>query len=234
MYQNWLCLKCGNSNESEVKGPDLIVDDVSEEYLDGIRLLFFSNNKEMKIKHSVLGDTFRCEDYYKTYKKIPTEEEVFEFKLACMLESNFNSIAESIKFVTEEMNLDDLMLIEHFEETYKYGVRPYIVKNCSHCDNKEVQVKYNFSVLRFFPDYNSKSTLQSRTLSNKTSPHTTVGDTKNGLRESSLSQESTSIDSRNDGDGTKQVEIAIPKSSMKDLSEEAKSSEVAPMSQLIR
>jgi len=183
----WNCPKCSESNHSQISGPDLVINEITEDFEDYAEVRLFSREEPVKIRLSTIGDSKESRKYM-VAKGIDPDDTNFRSKigLALTLEPTGGSVEERLKLV-ESFTADDYVILKELESMLDYGVKPYVKKECFSC-NAKIDVSYKFNLAKFFPPFPSGGDLRGRILLNQTSSAKCGGD---GLLESSVATEPT-------------------------------------------
>lgn len=181
----WTCHHCKTKNYDELRGSDLIIEDLDPEYHHGITLNFNSVGP-VKLRLKLVKDEIESERYLRDQGLKDQDFALEETLDACMLEPNGGNLSERISLL-QEMNSDDHFLLKAFESEFNYGVQKYSKFTCENESCKEVvKVHYEFDLTNFFPSFQDKSDVRSRILSSKTSGTTNRKSSGNGSNEDDL------------------------------------------------
>lgn len=182
----WKCNHCGHKNYHELRGSDLVIDDLDPEYYHGMTL-DFPDAGALSLRLKLVGDELDVKKYIRDKGLTDITEEQFDaFLTACMLEPNGGTLEERIKLV-ESMTAGDQFLMKAFEDQFDYGVQSHTNYACEECE-EVVKVRYQFDLTNFFPSLQDKPDVRSRILSSKTSVSAPGSNREDGLDEADIHQ----------------------------------------------
>ena len=188
---------------AELGPKNLIIDDLPNDYEEGMGIQLHNKSVIMPLRLQLVGDEIESRKWMRVHEKnrVPTDAELRKAIIARMIEGMTDSHGDKLsyedrlKFVRSKnrFTATDLTDVFSFEKEFSYGVHPYRKFECHNdkCGEKS-NVAFNLDIRDFFPEGDSSRHIRVRILSKSAFVSATRKSQNDGLHQSNLDKETSS------------------------------------------